>query len=234
MASTPKRLGRPRGFDRDEALARAMELFWARGYDATTLTELQRTIGINAPSFYAAFGSKEQLFREALELYVRTEGAPMTGAITLAPTARAAIERLLQASTISFRQPGKPAGCLMVLSATGCNDPDSGVADLLRERRAVRRTLIEERLRQGVVDGDLASDADLYAITTFYTAVLDGIAVEAREGASRRTLQTIADSAMAAWDTLAGVDRSAQETRPAKRRIPSARSSSPRAKEKRA
>jgi AcrR family transcriptional regulator len=234
VASTPKRLGRPRGFDRDEALARAMELFWARGYDATTLTELQRTIGINAPSFYAAFGSKEQLFREALELYLQTEGAPMLDAITSAPTARAAIERLLRASTISFRQPGKPAGCLMVLNAVGCNDPDSGIADLLRERRAGRRTLIDERLRQGIVDGDLPSDADRHAITTFYTAVLDGIAVEARDGASRSTLQTIADSAMAAWDTLTGTEPGDQETRSAKRRIPSAKSSSPRAKEKRA
>ena len=234
MAGTPTRLGRPRGFDRDEALVRAMELFWARGYDATTLTELQRTIGINAPSFYAAFGSKEQLFREALELYVQTEGAPMTGAITTAPTARAAIERLLRAATISFRQPGKPAGCLMVLSTVGCNEPGSEIADLLRERRAGRHTLIEERLRQGIVDGDLPSTADLHAITTFYTAVLDGIAIGARDGASRRTLQTIADSAMAAWDTLAGEGPRPQETRSVKRRIPSTRSSSPRAKEKRA
>jgi AcrR family transcriptional regulator len=196
------RTGRPRGFDRDQALARAVELFWARGYEATTLTDLQRAMGINAPSFYAAFGSKEQLFREAVQLYSRTEGAPMTHALASAPTARAAIEGLLRAATTSFCRPGKPRGCLVVLGATNCSDANSGVADFLRAQRSHRHTLIQERLRQGVVDGELPPTVDLTAIAAFYVTIIDGLAIEARDGASRRTLQTIVGCAMAAWETL--------------------------------
>jgi AcrR family transcriptional regulator len=161
-------------------------------------------MGINAPSFYAAFGSKEQLFREAVELYAGTECAPMNRAITRAATARAAVEGLLRAAATSFRQPGKPRGCFITLGATGCAEANAEIVDLLRERRTARHKLIEERLRQGVVDGDLPPGTDLKATATFYATILDGIAVAARDGASRNTLRTIADYAMAAWDTLPG------------------------------
>src|SRR5882724_2067699 len=94
------RTGRPREFDRDEALQRAMELFWAQGYEGTTLAYLQKAMGgITAPSFYAAFGSKEALFKEAVELYCKTEGAPIVKALAEAPTTRASIEGLLRAAT---------------------------------------------------------------------------------------------------------------------------------------
>ena len=208
MAATkPARIGRPRGFDRDEALARAMELFWEKGYDATTLIELQRVMGINAPSFYAAFGSKDQIFREAVELYSRTESEPITRALTQAPTARAAIEGVLRAAAKVFSQPGRPKGCIVALGGMSCSDAGSDVAGFMREQRAHRHSVIQRRLQQGVVDGDLSPTADVKATATFYATILDGIAVEAREGASRKTLQTIVDYAMATWETLPGTDR---------------------------
>jgi len=179
-----------------------MELFWARGYEATTLTDLQQAMGINPPSFYAAFGSKEQLFREAVQLYTQTEGAPMTRALTKAPTARAAIEGLLRAATTSFRRPGKPRGCLVVLGAINCSDANADIADFMRDQRARRHTVIQERLRQGIADGDLPPTLDVYATAAFYTTIIDGLAIKARDGASRGTLQTIVDYAMATWDTL--------------------------------
>jgi AcrR family transcriptional regulator len=200
--SSSGRTGRPRGFDRNEALARAMEIFWERGYEATTLIDLQRVMGINAPSFYAAFGSKDELFREAIELYSETECAPMTRAINGATTARAAIEGLLRAATLSFRRPGKPRGCFVVLGATSCSEANTEITDLLRDRRASRHTVIKERLRQGVADGDMPPSVDLDATATFYATILDGLAIVARDGASRKTMQSVVDYAMATWDAV--------------------------------
>ncbi|HEY6182645.1 MAG TPA: TetR/AcrR family transcriptional regulator, partial [Terriglobales bacterium] len=109
-----KKLGRPREFDRAEALRRAMELFWELGYEGTTLSDLQKTMGsITPPSFYAAFGSKEKLFREAIELYKESHGAPFVKALADGPTARASIEAFLRVATEKFCQPGNPRGCMM-------------------------------------------------------------------------------------------------------------------------
>src|SRR5262249_24312470 len=120
MTATRQR-GRPREFNRDEALRRAMHLFWAHGYEATSLAELQRVMGdIGAPSFYAAFGSKQSLFREAVALYNSTQGAPMVNALAKGSTARAAIEGLLRAAVRSFCQTGTPRGCFVVLGAANC------------------------------------------------------------------------------------------------------------------
>src|SRR5919198_2416302 len=108
------RTGRPREFDRDEALKRAMEIFWARGYEGTTLADLQKAMGgITAPSFYAAFGSKEDLFREAVELYKENQGAPIGKALAEGATARASIEAMLRASAAHVSGQDHPPGCLI-------------------------------------------------------------------------------------------------------------------------
>jgi AcrR family transcriptional regulator len=200
---TPPRLGRPRSFDRDEALAHATELFWALGYEGTTLTDLQRAMGgIAAPSFYAAFGSKEQLFREAVEMYVKTQGAPIIHALTDQPTARGSIGGMLRAAAAAFCQPGKPRGCLVVLGAINCLSANNGVQEYMRAQRALRHNLIHQRLQRGVAEGDLPTTVDLDAMASFYTTIVEGLAIQARDGASRKTLQTTVDYAIATWDTL--------------------------------
>ena len=183
-------MARPRSFDRDEALLQAMKVFWAVGYERARLTDLQEAMGgITAPSFYAAFGSKEKLFREAVELYSKTLGAPMMKSLADAPTARAAMEQLLHAAVEAFTKPDAPHGCMLVQDAMNSAP--------VRSLRARRKKLIRQRLAR-----DLPSRPDVAALANFIVTVVDGLAIQARDGASRQTLQLAADCAMAAWDKV--------------------------------
>lgn len=194
--------GRPRTFDRAYALRQAMDVFWTLGFEAATLTDLQAAMGgISAPSFYAAYGSKEKLFREAVELYSRTLGAPMMKALTDAPSTRAAIRRWLHAAVEAFCKPGKPRGCMLVVAAMNSAPSDRTVQEYLHSLRARRRRLIRERLARGVRDGELPRGLDPAALASFYTTVVDGLAIQARDGTPRRTLDFTVRCAMAAWDT---------------------------------
>ena len=109
--------GRPRSFDRAAALHRAMEVFWARGYDGASMADLTAAMGINSPSLYAAFGCKEALFREALELYETGEGGSASRSLQEAPTARAGIEAMLRENAVAYTAPDRPPGCMIVLAS---------------------------------------------------------------------------------------------------------------------
>jgi len=195
--------GRPRIFDRDQALRQAQRLFWAAGYEGVTLSELQEAMGgITAPSFYNAFGSKEALFREVVELHGKTEGTAPARAMTCNVAAREAIEGMLRAAVKGFSQPNKPRGCLLLSGAMNGAPDSRRVQDYLRDLRAQRRKIIRRRLQRGVAAGDLSTGTDIAALTSFYTAVLDGLALQARDGASRKTMMAAVDCAMAAWDNL--------------------------------
>jgi len=197
------RRGRPRSFDREDALLRAMKVFWALGYEGATLTDLQEAMGgITAPSLYAAFGSKEGLFREAVELYSRTLGVPMMKALDECATARASLEALLQAAVEAFCKPGAPRGCLLVLGAMNSMPANKSVQEYLRGLRARRQKVIQQRLQRGVAEGELPSGLDLSALASFYMTVLDGLAIQARDGASRKALKFAVRCAMAAWETV--------------------------------
>lgn len=196
------RTGRPREFDRDEALHRAMELFWAQGYEGTTLTGLLKAMGgITAPSFYAAFGSKEDLFREAVELYKKEHGAPIMKAFAEGPTAREAMEGMLRAAAEGVCSHGHPRGCMMVLAGMNCIPANKGLEEYVRSQRCVREKVIRQRLRQGIADGDLPPETNISGLVAFYTSIIDGMAIRARDGASRKDLREVARYAMAAWDT---------------------------------
>ncbi len=182
-----------------------MEVFWELGYEGATLTDLQHAMGgITAPSFYAAFRSKEELFREAVELYSRTLGLPMMTALAETPTARAAIEALLKAAVEAFTKPGKPRGCMLVLGAMNSMPANKSVQEYLRGLRARRRRAVQKRLLRGVAEGELPSGLDLDALASFYTTVVDGLAIQARDRASRKALRSATQGAMAAWDRLVG------------------------------
>ena len=181
----------------------AMRVFWAKGYESTTLTDLQHAMGgLTAPSLYAAFGSKEALFREVVLLYHQTQGIPMVKALTEGATARASIEGLLRVAATTFCQPDTPRGCLLVLGAMNCMPENQGVQDYLRKLRLLRQKLIRQRLKRGIAEGDVPLGADLTAMAAFYTTVVDGLAIQARDVASSKTLQAVVEAAMAAWDGL--------------------------------
>jgi len=195
--------GRPREFDREDALLRAMRVFWAHGYEGATLADLQEAMGgITAPSFYAAFGSKEKLFREAVELYSSTLGAPMMRALQREPLAREAIRKLLETAVDAFRKPGMPRGCMLVLAAINGIPANQGVRDFVQRLRARRRKAIQRRLERGVAEGELPRKLDTKGLASFYTTVIDGLAIQARDGASRRAMKFAVDRALAAWDQL--------------------------------
>ena len=194
--------GRPRSFDRAVALRRAMEVFWAQGYDGTSMSDLIVAMNVNSPSIYAAFGRKEELFREAVALYRATEGGRIWGAMTTAPSARAVIETVLRVSAEEFTRPGKPRGCLVVLGALHADDGNEAVRRELQEHRAENMKMLLLRLKRGVAEGELPDGPDWRAIAAFYITVQQGMSIQARDGASRKALLAIADCAMAAWDGL--------------------------------
>lgn len=127
--------GRPCGFDREQALRRALDVFWEAGYEGVTMAALKEAMGgICAPSMYAAYGSKEALFRSAVELYLSQECQLSKGAFAL-PTARESIAALLESAAVSYTTEGKPRGCLVDLSTTNFSPANKGVEDYLRDHR---------------------------------------------------------------------------------------------------
>jgi AcrR family transcriptional regulator len=204
--------GRPREFDRDAALRRAMELFWERGYEGTSLDDLTRAMGIGKPSLYAAFGCKEDLFREALALYDATTGAETNRALREEPTARRAVEAMLRGNAQYYAGRGRPSGCMIVLAAALGSPQCRPVRDHAARLRRGGRESLRRRLEQGIADGDVPAGTDAGRVAAFYTAVLHGMSIEARDGASRKALHAIVDTAMDAWDAV--LQRSRRPKRP--------------------
>jgi AcrR family transcriptional regulator len=193
-------MGRPRGFDADKALDRAMQVFWSRGYEGASLAGLTEAMGINAPSLYAAFGNKEALFRKAVERYARGPAA-YTAAALAQPTARGVAERLLKGGADLVAGPSGPGGCLIVQGALACGAEAEGARAELAARRTAGEQRLRERLRRARAEGDLPPGADPAALARFLLAVLYGMAVQAADGAGRKDLQKVVDTALAAWPT---------------------------------
>jgi AcrR family transcriptional regulator len=193
------RRGRPRSFDRDEALERAMRLFWSRGYEGTSISDLTEAMGVAPPSLYGAYGDKQRLFLEAVERYEQTAGCFAREALAEEPTAERAVRRLLLGAVKSFTTPDNPKGCLMVLGATNCSVESAEVGEALAERRRAAEGAVRARLLAGEQAGEFARDADVDALAALVTATLFGLALKARDGASRARLTKVVEQLMTMW-----------------------------------
>lgn len=194
--------GRPRGFDRDEALERAMRLFWSKTYEGTSLAELTAAMGINAPSLYAAFGSKDALFREAVAHYSDHHGTEIWQTLRDTPAVDAAVEGFLHATARSYSTPGDPPGCLIVLGAQHEDGESDPVRRELRARRRASLDEIGERLTRAIADGELAPAFDVTGAAAFLLSVQTGMSVLARDGADRVALEAAARGGVLGWRGL--------------------------------
>jgi AcrR family transcriptional regulator len=193
-------IGRPRAFDVDAALDRALQVFWQKGYEGTSLSDLTSAMGINRPSLYAAFGNKEELFRKALDRYTNGPAACLREALN-APTARAVGERILEGAADVLTASCHPPGCLTVQGALSCGTEAEAVRQELIARRAAFETALRQRLERAKSDGDLPADSDPADLARFVTTVHQGMAVQAASGASREELRRVALMALQAWPT---------------------------------
>ena len=185
--------GRPRGFDTDLALDAAVDVFWRRGYDGASLSELTAAMGINRPSLYAAFGDKAQLFQAVLRRYVERNMGYVADALARS-TAREVATAFLAGNAVAVTTPGLPAGCLSVQAAVA-TEGSTQLASLT-ENRARIQGLFADRFRRAIAEGDLAAEEDPDELAAFLITVASGFAIRAADGTSRETLLAMARRTM--------------------------------------
>lgn len=192
------RMGRPRGFDVDEALAAAMRVFWSKGYEGASMADLTDATRVSRPSLYSAFGNKEALFKKALERYVREKLDFIDHALE-APTARGVAKGLLHGMLALQASEDDPKGCLGVINSVACGaDAEVIRADVLARGLAIKSAMIA-RFERARDEGDLPSGIDPVAITTFLIALLQGIALQAGAGAPYEELRSLVEGSLALW-----------------------------------
>jgi AcrR family transcriptional regulator len=191
-------VGRPRGFDTDQALERALKVFWRKGYEGSTLPDLTHAMGINRPSLYAAFGNKEALFRKVMDRYAEGPAAYVRQALA-EPTARRVAERLLLGAVDLVTNPRNPGGCLAVHGALACGDEAQSIRRELISRRSKREATLRQRLRKAKSEGDLPADANVADLARYIMTIIQGMAVQAASGATRNQLRRVAKTVLRAW-----------------------------------
>jgi AcrR family transcriptional regulator len=190
--------GRPRQFDRDEALAKAVSLFWRHGYTSTSIAALTEAMAITAPSLYSAFGSKEQLFYEAVDRYADTHGAQLYAPLAAEGSTRDAIRALLHAAATSFSAKGNPAGCFLMAGTSHAADC-AYIEETLKKRRKEKERAMQARIQSGIDNGELPASTNAAQLARYVHTVMQGMSMQARDGASRAALVAIAETAMLAW-----------------------------------
>ena len=189
--------GRPREFDTDEALGHALRLFWQKGYEGTSLSDLTEAMGITRPSLYAAFGNKENLFSLALDLYEKDKLAYIGEAVK-APTARGVAETLLLGS-VDVATGGESRGCMGVIASVACQSVEPSIRDDVNARAESAKQLIVARMQRAIDAGEFTSQTNAMAMTRFLLVLMQGISVQAQSGASREELMEVVDSSLIAW-----------------------------------
>jgi len=190
--------GRPREFDREQALLKARDLFWRQGYEGTSMSDLVAELGIASARIYKAFGSKELLFREAIASYENHEGGFAERAFSEETGVRAAIKRLLEDAVTLYSRTDLPQGCMVVSSAVSVSAENSSIKIWLAEHRLLRTQGIIERLRLAVKNGELPADTDADSLGDYFAVFLHGLSIQARDGVTKDRLLAAVNVALSA------------------------------------
>jgi AcrR family transcriptional regulator len=189
--------GQGRKFDVDSALDQAMFAFWEHGYEGTSVSMLTSAMGINPPSLYSAFGGKEGLFFATIERYLATRGDFMERAFAEEPDAAKLISRLLYDAALHYTDESCPGGCLIISSAVGVTDANRSIADRLRDMRNANVSLLAERISENIADGILPPSWEPVDVAEFIGVIIQGMSQRARDGATRRQLEQVAEMTLA-------------------------------------
>lgn len=192
--------GRPKCFNEQEALQKAMLLFWKYGYEATSMSDLTKALQLTAPSIYSSFGDKSQLFHACLEYYLEHEACALEVIFQQATTAKIALELYLYENLKKIVQQNKPTGCMLVTATMNCSQEHTELQQDLQSKRNQVKEKIYQRLQQGVVDGDLKAETNIQAMTDYYATVIQGLTMQARDGVSFEQLEKVVLLALKTYD----------------------------------
>ncbi|WP_426748986.1 TetR/AcrR family transcriptional regulator [Myxococcus faecalis] len=207
LALHPRPRGRPREFDETKAVDRALEVFWRLGYEGASVAQLTQAMGLTAPSLYAAFGSKEGLYRRVLERYQQGPGAYTWNVFTEEPTVRAAVERLLRETAHHFTRRKQPPGCMISTALLRCAEEHQPVADFVASLRTRAVGVFREHIQRAIAKGELPAGTDAEAMARYHGAIIQGMSVQAQDGASEAELLGLVEVAMRAWSPPASRPR---------------------------
>jgi AcrR family transcriptional regulator len=197
----PRSAGRPRLFDRDAALGIALDMFWRQGYEGTSTGQLTTAMGISQPSLYAAFGPKEQLYRETVALYLRRHGQFLANAFSAHDSAKEGIQHALMAAATQYSDATHAPGCMVASAGLQGGADNAALFADMAGLRAQGQSAIQARLEKARTDGEISSGTDTVTLAAYFAMVIQGMAVQAKDGACTATLQAMATLAMAAWPT---------------------------------
>lgn len=199
--TTKRSAGRPRAFDRDKALRIALDMFWRHGFEGTSTAQLTQAMGISPPSLYSAFGAKDALFRECVALYRAEYGYTLAEPLQRPGNAREAIEEALLVAAKQFSEPSHPLGCIIAGGEIQASPDNSALVEEMACLRKTGQKSIQLRLQAAQKTGELAEDVDTVVLAAYFAMVVQGMAVQARDGAKVQLLKRLAALAMRAWPT---------------------------------
>jgi AcrR family transcriptional regulator len=188
--------GRPRSFDRQRALVAAMETFWRLGYEGASIVDLTEAMGVTPQSLYTAFGSKADLYRDALEEYRKQMGQEGRRALDETTDVVEALRGLLLTRARLYSSSTHPLGCMISAAVLTCASENKPIADHLRALRQTGRATLQARIERAIREGDLKADTDAESLARFLAAIIQGMAVQARDGANFSVLEKLVRLAM--------------------------------------